>query len=67
VKPARIFIQLHSGDDIVLVDMDAILAIVGERDSTLYVGEFEQVFTVDEPPGEVLQLMHEAHVAAAGL
>lgn len=66
MKPGRIFIQLHDGDDLVLIDMDAIHAIVGQVNSTVYFAEFEEGFQVDEPPSEILQLMHEAHVTAAG-
>lgn len=62
MKPDRIFIQLHDGKDLVLIDMDAVHAIVGETNSTVYFAEFEEGFLVDEPPTEVLQLMHEAHM-----
>ena len=62
MKPDRIFVQLHDGDDVVLIDMDAIHAIVGKTNSTVYFAEYEDGFLVDEPPGEILQLIHEAHM-----
>jgi len=65
MKLDRIFIELHDGDDLVLIDVDQIHAIAGETNSTVYFAEFPNGFVVDESPKDVVALIHEAYVKAS--
>jgi hypothetical protein len=64
MRDKRAFIELHDGDDMVLIDVDEIHAIVGEANSTVYFAEYQEGFTVDEPPHEVVRLMQDIYVRA---
>ena len=64
MKLDRIFIELHDGDDLVLIDVDAIHCIVGETNSHVYFTGCDG-YLVDEAPHEVAQRIHEAYVKAA--
>jgi hypothetical protein len=62
MKTDRFFIELHAGDDLVLIDMDDVKVITGEENSCLYVVGLDEQFIVDETPREVVERMHDAYV-----
>ena len=64
LKLDRAFLELHAGDDLVLVDVDEIKAIVGDTNSTVFFGRAGEILTVDESPREVIGLIHEMYVKA---